>query len=206
MRASRLKAGMSTLPDTSGVPCMTTEPSLVRNTLWHAGSDQIFRLTPARRRVSARYGNPPTLGRIAAARLKALSKFSIAWLKRILPIDSAGIIQRPFGRVLANSDVTLLARPLRQSRPGCHPQLETHARRQHKPGRPRRGASRLDTRDMRVGPERNREGDGARKNQIVRSCPAWEWLVNPCVGLGSRFAVAAVRVGGELPLDALVGA
>jgi hypothetical protein len=60
-------------------------PSSVRNKLWQTGSYHTFRMTPpACRRVSAKQGNPPTLGRIAAARFIAWFKFSIALLRIIL--------------------------------------------------------------------------------------------------------------------------
>ena len=35
--------------------------------LWHAGSDQMFLVTPARRSASAKQGKPPALGLIAIA-------------------------------------------------------------------------------------------------------------------------------------------
>ena len=54
MRASRLKAGTSLEPESSGANIMATGPSLVRYRAWHAGRVQVFLVTPARRSVSAR--------------------------------------------------------------------------------------------------------------------------------------------------------
>ena len=48
-----------------------TAPSWVKYKLWHAGKIQKFRVTPARRKVSARYGKPPTFGRLATAFCRA---------------------------------------------------------------------------------------------------------------------------------------
>jgi hypothetical protein len=70
------------MPVANGLLWITTGPSWVKNRLWQAGRNQIFRVTPACRNVSARYGNPPAFGRMDAARFKAASKFSIA-----LPIN-----------------------------------------------------------------------------------------------------------------------
>src|SRR5215475_5259868 len=52
--------------------------------LWQDGKLHKLRFTPARRRVSAKYGNPPTLGRPAIARFIAPSNFSIALLNGFL--------------------------------------------------------------------------------------------------------------------------
>jgi hypothetical protein len=60
-----------------------TGPCAVRNKLWHAGSDQMLRVTPACRRLSARYGNPPTFGRMAAALCIAAFRLSIAVLMKV---------------------------------------------------------------------------------------------------------------------------
>src|SRR5580704_5269568 len=51
--------------------------------LWHAGRNHWLRVTPARRRISARYGKPPTFGRTAIARLWAACKLSIALLTEV---------------------------------------------------------------------------------------------------------------------------
>src|ERR1700689_2960396 len=75
------------MPDTRGASCVTTGPWSVKNKLWHPGRDQILRLAPARRRHSARKGNPPTFGRIAAACSIAFVKLSIALLMRFLHLD-----------------------------------------------------------------------------------------------------------------------
>src|ERR1017187_1273398 len=48
--------------------------------LSQAGRNHRLRATPARRSASAKYGNPPTLGRPAMARFWAACRFSIALL------------------------------------------------------------------------------------------------------------------------------
>jgi hypothetical protein len=107
IKASRSKRGTSTAPDTNGVPCITTGPCSVRYRLSQAGRNQRLRATPARRRVSPRYGNPPIFGRPAIARCCAACKFSIASLMCIFLIPSV-YGQSPCDRL---QSMTLVASP-----------------------------------------------------------------------------------------------
>jgi hypothetical protein len=110
--ASRLKPGTSTVPDAKGAPTVTTGPYSVKNKLWHAGRNHRLRVTPAKRNVSARYGKPPTLGRIAIARWKAASKFSIALLM-LLPLLANGFHHSP---IIGSAQTVTTTRPRRT---GC---------------------------------------------------------------------------------------
>jgi hypothetical protein len=119
MRLSRLKVGTSAIPETNGVPCITTGPSLVRKRPWHAGRDQTFLMAPARHSVSARWGKPPTLGRLATARLCAASRFSTALLILVPFLDLC-----PFPLVRGHPCFNLQKLFRDEANPSAHQQRE----------------------------------------------------------------------------------